>query len=79
MDRFTCYTHLIPLQEAATSEKIFKKLNCTIFDEHGLPLSIVPDQDSRLTFKFWSRMMQSLGIQVWLVTQYHHKTNGQVE
>ena len=40
MDRLTSYTHLIPLKDAATSEKIFKKLNCTIFDVHGLPFAL---------------------------------------
>ena len=80
MDCFTSYTHLIPLKDAAaTSEKVFKKLNSTIFDIHGPPLSIVLDQDSRFTSKFWSQMMKSLGIQVWMATQYHHQTNGQVE
>jgi len=64
MDSFTSYTHLIPLKDLATSEKIFKKLHTTIFDVHGLPLSIVLDQDSRFTYKFWSQMMKSLGIQV---------------
>jgi len=79
MDRFTSYTHLIPLKDPATSEKILKKLNSTIFDVHGLPLSIVLDQGSRFTSKFWSQMMRFLGIQVWMATQYHHQTNGQIE
>ena len=79
MDRFTSYTHLVPLKEAATSEKTFTKLQTTIFDVHGLPLSIVLDQDSRVTSKFWSQMMMSLDIQVWMATQYHHQTSGQVE
>jgi len=78
MDRFISYTHLIPLKEAATSEKIFKQLNSTIFDIHGLLLSIVLDQDSRFTSKFWSQMMKSLGIQVLMVNQYHHQMNGPV-
>ena len=52
MDRFTSYTHLTPRNEAATSEKSFKKLNSTIFDVHGLPLSIVLGQDFRFTSKF---------------------------
>ena len=60
MDRFSSYTHLIPLKDAATSEKIFKKLNSTIFDVHGLPLNIVLDQDSRFTSKFLSQMIKSL-------------------
>jgi len=79
MDHFTSYTHLIPLKDTATSEKIFKKLNSSIFDVHGLRLSIVLAQDSLFTSKFWSQMMKSLGIQVWMATQYHHQTNGQVE
>jgi len=76
MDRFTSYTQLMPLKDAATSKKLFKKLNSSIFDVHGLPLSIVLDPDSRFTSKFWSQMMMSLGIQVWRATQYHHQTNG---
>jgi len=76
MDRFTSYTHLIPIKDAGTSEKILKKLNSTIFNVYGLPLSIVADQDSRFTSKFSSQMMKSLGIQVWMATQYHHQTNG---
>jgi len=52
MNRFTSYTHLIPLKDAPPSEKIFKKLNSTILDVHGLPLSIVLDQDSGFTSKY---------------------------
>ena len=79
MDRFTSYTHLMPLKDTATSERIFNNLNSTISDIHGLPLSIVLDLDSRFTSKFWSQMMKSLGMQVWMATQYHHQTDGQVE
>ena len=52
MDRFTSDTHLLPRKDAATCEKIFKKLNSTILDVHGLPLSIVLVPDSRFTSKF---------------------------
>ena len=79
MDSFTSYTHLVPLQDAATSEKTFKKLPRTIFDVHGLPLSIVLDQDSQFTYKFWFQMMKSLGIQAWMATQYHDQTNSKGE
>jgi len=43
MDQFTSYTHLVPLKDAATSEKVFDKLKKAVFDVHGLPLSIVLD------------------------------------
>jgi len=52
MDSFTSYKHLIPFKDTATSEKLFKKVNSTIFDVHGLPLTIVLNQDSRITSKF---------------------------
>ena len=64
IDRFTSYTHLVPLKDAATSEKTFKGLQRTIFGIHGLPLSIVLDQNSWFTSMFWSQMMNSLSIQV---------------
>ena len=51
MDHFTSYPHLIPLKDAASSEKIFNKLNSTIFDVHDIPLSIYLVQDSRFTSK----------------------------
>ena len=35
MDHFTSYTHLVPLTDAATSEKTFEILQRTIFDVHG--------------------------------------------
>ena len=52
MDCFISYTHLIPLKDAAISEKVFKKLNSTIFNVHGPPLSIVLDHDFHFTPKF---------------------------
>jgi len=52
MDRFTSYTHLIPLKDATKSKNIFKKLNGTIFHVYGLPSSIVLNQDSALPLRF---------------------------
>jgi len=79
MDCFTSYTHLSLLKDAATSEKIFKKLKSTNLDVHSLPLGIVLDLDPGFTSKLGSQMMKSVGIQVWMATKYHHQTNGQVE
>jgi len=79
MDRFTSYTHLVPLKDAASSEKVFDELKMAVFDVHGLPLSMVLHQDCHFTGKFWSQIMKSINIQVWISTRYHHQTNGQVE
>jgi len=79
LDYVTFYTYLLHLKDLATSEKMFMKLNTTIFHVHGLPLSIVLDQDSRFTSKVLSPMMMPLGIPGGMATQYRHQTNGQVE
>ena len=56
MDCFTSYTQLVPLKDAATSQKTFKKLQGTIFDVHGLPLSIVLPRTPNTTTKRTARL-----------------------
>jgi len=63
IDQFTSYTHLVPLKDSATSENVYDELKKAVFDIHGLPLSIVLDEDSRFTSEFWSQIMKSLNIQ----------------
>ena len=57
MDRFSYFTCLVPLKDAATSEKTF-----TISDVHSLSHSIALDQDFLLTSKFWSWMLKPFDI-----------------
>ena len=79
MDRFTSFTHLVPVTTTITASETFDVLQKHIFDIHGRPLSIVMDQDPRFTSRFFQQVMKSLSIEIWLATQYHHQTNGQVE
>ena len=79
MDRFTSYTHLVPVTTTCTASEAFQILQKTIFDVHGHPYSIVMDQDPRFTSRFFQQAMKSLNIEIWMATQYHHQTNGQVE
>jgi transposase InsO family protein len=79
MDRFTSYTHLVPVTTNCTAAEAFELLQKTVFDIHGRPLSIVMDQDPRFTSRFFQQTMKSLSIEIWMATQYHHQTNGQVE
>ena len=79
LDRFTSYTHLVPVTTNCTASEAFEILQKTIFDVHGRPLSIVMDQDPRFTSRFFQQAMKSLSIEIWMATQYHHQTNGQVE
>ena len=70
MNCLTSYTYLVPLKDAATSETTFENLQRTIIDVHVLPLDILLDHDSSFTSKFWSQIIKSLDIQVWMATQY---------
>jgi len=79
MDRFTSFTHLVPVTTTITASETFDVLQKHIFDIHGRPLSIVMDQDPRFTSRFFQQVMKSLSIEIWMATQYHHQTNGQVE
>ena len=54
IDRFTLYIHLFPLKDEATCKKVFKKSQRTVFNDYGLLLSIVSDQESCFISKFWS-------------------------
>src|SRR5437660_7465285 len=45
MDRFTSFTHLVPVTTTITASETFDVLQKHIFNIHGRPLSIVMDQD----------------------------------
>ncbi len=46
---------------------------------YGLPDSIVSDQGSVFTSKFWSSLCYFLGIKRWLSTTFYPQTDGQTE
>jgi len=46
---------------------------------HGIPSSIVSDQDPRFTSKFWESLQAALGTKLRLISAYHAQTDGQTE
>ena len=48
-----------------------------VFKHHGMPSSIVSDQDPRMTSLFWRGMFENLGTKLNFSSAYHPKTNGQ--
>jgi len=79
VDRFSKMAHFIPLK----TEEHIKKLALTFVKEiwrlHGLPQSIVSDQDTRLTSKFWTSLMQLLQVKLNMSTAFHPQSDGQTE
>ncbi|KAA3461475.1 Gag protease polyprotein [Gossypium australe] len=46
---------------------------------HGVPLSIISNQDLRFTSRFWSKLHKALGTKLHFNTTFHPQTDGQLE
>ena len=46
---------------------------------HGVPLSIVLDQDPKFTSGFWNSLQSTLGTEIRFSTAYHPQIDGQSE
>ncbi|GJW27301.1 putative reverse transcriptase domain-containing protein [Tanacetum coccineum] len=50
-----------------------------IVSRHGVPISIISDRDSHVTFRLWRSLQSALGTQLDMSTVYHPETDGQSE
>ncbi|GJV98522.1 putative reverse transcriptase domain-containing protein [Tanacetum coccineum] len=48
-----------------------------IVARHSVPISIISDNDSRFTSRFWQTMQEALGTRLDISTAYHPQTDGQ--
>ena len=46
---------------------------------HGVPISIVSDQDPRFTYHIWWSIQRALGTNLSISTAFHPQTDGQSE
>nr|GEU98582.1 putative reverse transcriptase domain-containing protein [Tanacetum cinerariifolium] len=53
------------------------KLPRTSIARHGVPISIILDNDSHFTLKFWQSTQEALGTRLDMSTAYHPQTDGQ--
>lgn len=60
-------------------ERLAKLYIEKIVSLHGIPSSIVPDRDARLTSKFWEGLQRALVTKLCLSSAYHSQTDGQTE
>jgi len=68
--RMTSMVHLIPVHTAMTAKELSWKYLQEIVRLHGLPSSIISNQDSKFTSQWWKELHRTL---------FHPQTNGQTE
>jgi len=60
-------------------EKLAKLYVNKVVRLHGVPVSIVSDQDPRFTSRLWPSVQQALGMKLNLSITFHPQTDGQSE
>ncbi|KAD2805301.1 hypothetical protein E3N88_38678 [Mikania micrantha] len=79
VDRLTKSAHFIPIREDFSMDRLAKLYVNEIVSQHGVPISIISDRDSRFTSRFWQTLQSALGTQINMSTAYHPQTDGQTE
>ena len=79
IDTFSKMTHFTSTKTTATAPDIACLFFDHVFQLHGLPKSIVSDQDAKFTSKFWKTLFQTLGTKLAMSTAFHPQTDGQTE
>lgn len=79
VDRLTKMAHFIPTVnevDAPLTAQLY--LDC-VYRLHGLPWNLVSDRGSVFTSRFWSRLLELVGVTRNLSTAYHPQSDGQTE
>ena len=76
MDRLTKYAYFLVIRNTFSLDKLERLYIDEIVKLHGVPMTIVSDQDPRFTSRFWPRLQKALGTTLYFSTTYHSQTDG---
>ena len=79
IDTFTKMIHLVPTKTTATAPDMAQIFFDHVFKLHGLPKSIVSDQDAKFTSHFWQTVFYTMGTKLAMSTAFHPQMDGQTE
>lgn len=79
VDHFSKGAHFIPANESWSASQLANAFVDCVFRLHGLPDKIVSDRGSTFVSRFWTSVLDRLGIKSAPSTAFHPQTDGQVE
>jgi hypothetical protein len=79
VDRFSKYCHFIPLAHPYSAESVAHAFFTDIVRLHGVPQSMVSDQDPVFTSTFWKELMRPMGTKLHMTSAFHPQSDGQTE
>jgi hypothetical protein len=79
VDRFSKFAHFIQLSHPYSASSVAKAFFDNIVHLHGLPCSIVSDQDPVFTSGFWKELFHLTGVKLLLSSAFHPQTDGQLD
>jgi hypothetical protein len=79
VNRLSKYAHLMALKHPYMAIMVAHKFFEHIFKLHGMPTSIVCDQDPTFTSNFWKALFRLQGTRFNFSSTYHPQTDGQTE
>ncbi|XP_071714699.1 uncharacterized protein [Rutidosis leptorrhynchoides] len=71
--------HFLPMKETDKIERLADLYIKEIVSRHGVPISIISDQDCRFTSRFWQSLQKALSSLLYMSTAYQPQTDGQSE
>ena len=79
VDRLTKFAHFLLISNDDPLDKLDQLYVEEIVRLHGVPISIVSDQDLIFTSRFWSILQDAMGTRLHFSTAFHPQTDGQLE
>jgi hypothetical protein len=76
VDRLTKNLFFFPMKMTNSVDKLAKLYVNEVIRLHGVPVSIMSDQDPRFTSRLWPSLQQALRTKLNLSTTFHPQTDG---